>query len=54
MLANTWKIEIIFVRFIKQLNREKSRNRNQENLLYFAKIQSKRDININTSQYTNK
>ena len=47
MLANTRKIKIIFVQFIKQLNREKSRNRNQEKLLYFVKIQSKRDIYIN-------
>ena len=46
MLANTRKIKIIFVQFIKQLNREKSRNRNQEKLLYFSKIQSKRDIYI--------
>ena len=53
MLANTRKIKIIFVQFIKQLNREKSRNRNQEKLLYFSKIQSKRDIYINKKKKTN-
>jgi len=54
MLANTRKIKNIFVQFIKQLNREKSRNRNQEKLLYFAKIQSKRDIYINKKININK
>ena len=47
--ANTLKIN-----FIEQSNREKLRIRNQVKLLYFAKIQSKRDINKNTFQSIDK
>ena len=52
--ANTLKINFIFVNFIEQLNREKLSIRNQVKLLYFAKIQSKRDINKNTFQSIDK
>ena len=52
--ANTLKINFIFVNFIEQLNREKLSIRNQVKLPYFAKIQSKRDINKNTFQSIDK
>ena len=52
--ANTLKKKFIFVNFIEQLNREKLSIRNQVKLLYFAKIQSKRDINKNTFQSIDK